>query len=65
MVVKNINILESPPVSSGSVNAELVGGIVGGVLSIVVAAVVIILILLCLYRRYYRTANMPVKKIEQ
>ena len=51
--------------SSGSVNAELVGGIVAGVLSIVVAAVVIILILLCLYRRYYRTANMPMKKIEQ
>lgn len=58
-------ILESSPVSSGSANAELIGGIVGGVLSvIVVAVVVILLILLCLYRRHHHTTNVTMKKTE-
>lgn len=51
--------------SSGSVNAELIGGIVGGVLSVtVVAVVIILLILLYLYCRHHHTTNVTMKKTE-
>ena len=43
--------------------AEVIGPIVGSVMFVTVAATVTaLLILLCLYRRYGRTAKMPMKK---
>ena len=49
--------------SSGSVNSELIGGIVGALLSVIVA-VVILLTVLCLYRRYHCTAKISMKETD-
>ena len=60
----NFVIFKEPiPVSNGSVNSELIGGIVGALLSVIVA-VVILLTVLCLYRRYHCTAKISMKEID-
>ena len=58
-----INILEAVTEASRSVNADLIGGVVGAVLSILIVAAIVLLIVFILYRRYCRTTEPSLKKV--
>ena len=56
------NILEAVTDASQSVNADLIGGVIGAVLSVLIMAA-IMLIVFILYRRYCRTTKPSLKKV--
>ena len=47
---------------SGSVNAGLIGGIIGAVLSILIVGAIVLVIVLCYYRR---TLKLSLKKVDK
>ena len=46
-------------------NADLIGGVVGAVLSVLIVAAIVLLIVFLLYRRYCRTIEPSLKKVDQ
>ena len=61
--MSHIEHLEAVTEASQSVNANLIGGVIGAVISILIVAAVVLLIVFILYRRYGRTTEPSLKKV--
>ena len=63
MTLYNSPIIEAVTEAGRSVNANLIGGVVGSVLSVLIVAAMLLLIVFILYRHYCRTTETSLKKV--